>query len=117
MEIKISGINAAGGLELCDGDEEIYIRSLRLFVSNIPESLEVLKNVSAETLANYAIKVHGVKGISQYVGADEAVSTAKKLEAMAKAGNLAGVMADNDAFIKYVQKLVDNVKQWLDNKK
>jgi len=114
MDIKISGINTASGLELCDGDEEIYIRSLRLFVSNIPASLEKLKNVTAENLPGYAITVHGVKGISQYVGADEAVETAKKLEAKAKAGNLAEVVAANDAFLKYVQSLVDGIKNWLE---
>jgi len=114
MDIKISGINADSGLELCDGNEEIYIHSLRLFVTNIPASLEKLKNVSKETLANYAITVHGVKGVSQYVGADETVKTAKQLEAMAKEGNLDGVLAANDAFIKNVQNLADNVKKWLE---
>jgi len=116
MEINISGINAASGLELCDGNEEIYIHSLRLFVSNIPASLEKLKNVSKETLPNYAISVHGVKGVSQYVGADEAVKTAKRLEALAKEGNLTEVLAANDAFIKYVQNLADSVKKWLDSR-
>jgi len=116
MDIKISGINAASGLELCDGDEEIYIRSLRLFVSNMPASLEKLKNVTAENLPNYAITVHGVKGISQYVGADEAMATAKKLEAAAKAGNLAEVVAANDAFIQHAKKLVDDINTWLENK-
>jgi len=116
MDIKIPGINAASGLELCDGNEEIYIHSLRLFVTNVPASLEKLKNVSKETLANYAINVHGVKGVSQYVGADEAVKTAKRLEALAKEGNLAGVLAENDAFIQYAQNLADNVKKWLEDK-
>jgi len=114
MDIKIPGINADSGLELCDGSEKIYIHSLRLFVSNIPASLEKLKNVSKDTLASYAIAVHGVKGVSQYVGADEAVDTAKQLEAMAKEGNLDGVMAANNGFIQHMEKLLNNVKTWLE---
>jgi len=114
MDIVIPGINTAGGLELCDGDEKIYISSMRLFTANIPASIEKLKNVSEETLSKYAVSVHGVKGVSQYIGADEAVKTAKRLEAMAKEGNLAGVLAENDAFIQYIQNLADNVKNWLE---
>jgi len=113
MEIKISGVNAESGLELCDGSEEIYIRSLRLYVSNMPTYLEKIKNVSKETLNDYAINVHGVKSISEYIGAEETKKTARQLELMAQNGDLAGVLTANEAFIKNARDLVDKITDWL----
>jgi len=113
MDIKISGLNAKSGLELCDGSEEIYLRSLRLFVSNMPAYLEKIKNVSKDTLHDYSISVHGVKSISEYIGAEEMKKTAKQLELMAKNGDLAGVLAANEAFLKNARDLVDKIRDWL----
>jgi len=115
MEIKISGVNADSGLELCDGSEEMYLRSLRLYVSNMPAYLEKIKNVSKETLHDYTISVHGVKSISEYIGAEEIKKTARQLELMAKNGDLAGILTANEAFIKKAQDLVDKIRAWLEN--
>jgi len=114
MDIKISGVNAESGLELCDGSEEIYLRSLRLYVSNMPSYLEKIKNVTKETLHDYAINVHGVKSISEYIGAEETKKTARQLELMAKSGDLTGVLAANEAFIENAQDLVDKIRAWLE---
>ncbi|MCL2762652.1 MAG: hypothetical protein FWD36_05540 [Treponema sp.] len=113
MTIEISGVNADSGLELCDGDLTIYLRSLHLYVSSVPVTLEKMRNVSAETLRNYSVNAHGIKSISEYIGAEEARKTAKELEAMAKNGDLAGVLAQNESFIKYAGNLVDNIQNWL----
>jgi len=114
MEINIPGLDTKSGIELCDGSIETYIYSLRLYVSNVPASLEKMRNVSEETLRDYAISAHGVKSVSQYIGAQEAIKTAKELEALAKSGDLAGVLARNDAFIKYANNLLDSIKSWLE---
>jgi len=113
MSIEIPGLNTKSGLELCDDNMDIYLRSLRLYVSNIPATLEKMRNVTEKTLHDYAINVHGVKGSSEYIGAEEARKTAKELEAMAKGGDLAGVQARNDAFIKYVENIVSGIQNWL----
>jgi len=114
MTIEIPGLDVNSGLELCDGDMGIYLKSLHLYVSNIPATLEKMKDVSEKTLNNYAVSVHGVKSISEYIGAQEVKKTAKELEAIAKAGNLAGILAQNETFIKYTQNLVNSIKIWLD---
>jgi HPt (histidine-containing phosphotransfer) domain-containing protein len=116
MAIEIPGLNANSGLDLCDGNINLYLDSLRLFVSGTPEDLEKMKCVSKETLEEYSIAAHSVKSMSQYVGAEEARKTAKQLEAMADAGDLAGVLAKNEAFIKYVECLVADVRKWLENR-
>jgi HPt (histidine-containing phosphotransfer) domain-containing protein len=113
MAIEIPGINVKMGMELCDGDLSMYVHSLRLYISNMPSALENMRNVSEKTLHDYSISAHGVKSISEYVGAEEIIKTAKQLEGMAKDGDLAGVLAQNDSFITRAEKLVDNIKIWL----
>jgi len=114
MAIEIPGLNAASGLDLCDGDMNIYLNALRLYVSSIPVSLEKMRGVSQETLADYAITAHSVKSMSEYIGAEEARKTAKQLEALAKNGDLSGVLAQNETFIQYAQGIADGVKNWLE---
>jgi len=115
MAIEIPEVDANIGLELCDGNEKIYLNSLRLFVSGTSEDLKKMKGVTAETLADYAIAVHSVKSMSNYIGAEESRKTAKELEALAKSGDLEGVLAQNETFIKYAEGIVDNVRNWLEN--
>jgi len=117
MTIEIPGLDVNSGLDLCDNDINIYLNSLRLYVSNVPAYLEKMKGVSEETLKNYYVAAHGVKSMSEYIGAEEVRKTAKHLEAIAKQGDLAGVLAQNETFIKHVENIVDNIQRWLENNK
>ena len=114
MAIEIPEVDVSSGLDLCDGNMTIYLNALRLFASGTPEDLEKMKSVSKETLEDYSVAAHSVKSMSRYVGAEKARETAKKLEAMADAGDFSGVMAHNETFIKYALGIVDNVKNWLE---
>ena len=113
MNIEIPGLDVKMGLELCGGEVNIYIRALRLYVSNMSETLEKMRGVSEETLKEYIISVHGVKGLSEYVGAEETRAQAKQIEALAKNGDMAGVLAQNANFIKHSESLVSNIRNWL----
>ena len=114
MEIKIPGVDVQAGLDLCDGETDIYLRVLRAFASAIPDALEKIRNVSAETLRDYLVNVHGVKSTSASIGAEETRKEAMQLETLAKAGDLAGVLAQNEAFIKRTSVLVDNIRGFLE---
>ena len=114
MVIEIPGVDAYSGLKICEGNLDFYLRILRLYVSNMPAVLEKIRNVSKETLRDYTINVHSLKSNSEYIGAEEARKTAKLLEETAKGGDLAGVQAQNEAFIKYVENLIDDIRSWLE---
>jgi HPt (histidine-containing phosphotransfer) domain-containing protein len=114
MALDIPGINVNSGLDLYEGDVNIFLRFVRMYVSRMPAALDKMRNVSEETLHDYTVSVHGVKGISETVGAEEIVNTARQLEAMGKAGDLAGILAQNSAFIKRAEIIVDGIRNWLD---
>ena len=113
MTIEIPGVDVKSGLDLCDGDVNIYLRILRSYVIDMTAALEKIRNVSEETLRDYTVSIHGVKSVNAAIGAEEARKTAKQLEDMARAGDLKGVLAMKDAFVKYAEKLVAGVRTWL----
>jgi len=113
-EINIPGVNTKKGLSLCAGAANIYISILRSYTVNTPGILDKLRNVSAETLPDYVITVHGLKGTSAGICADAVQKTALELETMSRAGDLKGVLAKNGKFIADAQIIVDNIKAWLE---
>ena len=114
MDLTIPGVDAEKGLDLYDGEMDIYVAVLRSYLTNTPAVLDRLRNVSADTLPDYIVGVHGVKGTSTTIGAEETRKAALKLELMAKAGDLSGVLAENNAFLKQADKLIDDIRRWLE---
>ena len=117
MAIEITGLNTDSGLEFCDEDMDTYLRFLNLYISDMPEVLDKMRVVSQETLFDYAISAHSIKGNSRTIGAQEASKTAMQLEKKAKSGDLAGVLSQNDAFIESIENLITNIKNWLEKNK
>ena len=113
MSIEIPGINTKTIRNLYDDDVEVYKSILCSFISNVPKVLDKIRNVSFETLQEYRIKIHALKGISESVGAEKIMTAASKLEAMARKGDLVGILARNADFLEETDILVDNVRNWL----
>jgi signal transduction histidine kinase/DNA-binding NarL/FixJ family response regulator len=114
---EIPGVYMDIGLELCGGDMDIFVFALESFIKHTPESLNRLRYVTAENLQNYATAVHGLKGVCAAIGAEDAKEKAFDLEKAAKAGDLDTVLAENDAFLRDTETLLDNIRNWLEKKK
>ena len=114
MKIEIPGLDTAKALDLYDDDMEMYMVVLRSYVANMPPTLEILKNISSETLEDYKIKAHGIKGTSANIGAEDLRQAALKMETLAKSGDMAALQAQNPIFINQIETVVNNIKKWLD---
>jgi len=112
MLIEIPGVNTEAGLCLYDGDVEVYRFILCSFISHIPAVLDKIRDVSSETLQEYKINIHALKNICESIGAEDAMAAASKLEAMAKRGDLAGILAGNGDFLEKTDILVDDIRDW-----
>jgi CheY-like chemotaxis protein/HPt (histidine-containing phosphotransfer) domain-containing protein len=110
--IEIPGVNAELGMYLFDDDREMFVDFLRSYVEYIPAELDSLRSVSGLTLKDYAINVHTVKGTSAGIGASDVADFARRLEMMAKAGDLDGVLSENESFLKEADKLVADIRDW-----
>jgi len=115
MAIGLTGVDEAVFNDLLDGDEDLFKTVLITFVDKTPGSLAKLANPAKETLDNYRILVHGVKGACANICAEELRQKAYKLEQLAKAGDLAGVQAGNAPFIKEMEDIIERAKNWLKN--
>ena len=114
ITIEIPGVDTKKGLALYAGDTSVYLTLLRSYVTNTPGLLEKLKSVSEETLPKYNISVHGLKGSSANIGAEEIREAAFELEKLSKEGNLKAVWALNGKLIADTKIIVSNIKTWLD---
>ncbi|MCL2705963.1 MAG: ATP-binding protein [Spirochaetaceae bacterium] len=110
---EIPGVNIYAALELYSKDMNIYKSIINSFAINTPQIISDMRNVTEENLPDYAVNVHGLKSISAAIAADELSKRARELELMAKAGNLAGVLSQNDEFLRYAQVMVENITNWL----
>jgi CheY-like chemotaxis protein len=88
-------LNSGRGLALFDHETDTYLSALRSYVQNVPGMLAALRVVTEESLPEYAINIHALKSVSGWIAADGIRAKAASLEALAKAGNLPGVMTLN----------------------
>lgn len=117
MALGIPGIDEKAFDDLLDCDEELFATLVTSFVGKTPSVLSKLAVVSEETLADYAKIVHGLKGACANVCAEEAKNMALSLERKSRAGDLAGVQAENGPFLKHVEELTVNLRNWLEKHK
>jgi CheY-like chemotaxis protein len=113
MLMKIAGLDVNKGVERLGGDWNIYREVLLSYVRHTPPLLEKAKTVSKDTLADYAIIVHGIKGSSLGICAEEVGQLAAFLEDAAKSGNFDLVSNRNPDFIKFAFKLLSDIENLL----
>jgi signal transduction histidine kinase/CheY-like chemotaxis protein len=107
-------IDIAAGIKRY-GDTETLMEVLRVYVLHTPELLEKLRypgdsgSLSEETLPDYAISVHGLKGSSYGILANKVGKMAEELEKAAKAGDLEKVRAENDNLLAEAEDLISQL--------
>jgi signal transduction histidine kinase/CheY-like chemotaxis protein len=111
-DMPVEGLETEKGLERFGGDVKSYMDSLRSYAVHTPALLETARAV--DSLTDYAITVHGIKGSSYGIAAQEIGQRAEKLEHAAKAGDLAFIEAENEDFIGAAGKFIDDVKRLLE---
>jgi PAS domain S-box-containing protein len=113
ITINIPGVDTERGVSLYGGDTKIYLPLLRSYAASTPRILEKLGTVTKETLPEYVIAVHGLKGTSANIGAEAIREEAFNLEKMSRAGDIEGILSQNDKLINDAKIIVANVKTWL----
>jgi len=78
------------------------------------EKLRSIEFVSEETLKDYNIKIHGIKGVNLYIFADDLATLAESLEHAAMRGELDYVLDNNPIFIANSRKFITSLKEALD---
>ena len=113
--IEIPSLDIAKGIKRFDGNEKVYLDVLRSYAANVSSMLDKIEVFSEETLADYIIKVHGIKGTSFDIQAEQVAKEAKDLEAAGKSGDLEFIKANHSAFMKNARNLVSGIEEMLKN--
>jgi HPt (histidine-containing phosphotransfer) domain-containing protein len=102
----IEGVDYADGLSRFGNKASIYLRIVNSFIKNTPASLEDLVAVTPETLSDYAVRIHGLKGSCYGISAIKIGDEAKALEIASKASDWVTVARDNPTVIAHVRELI-----------
>jgi len=111
--VEIPGLDAVKGIKRFNGDEKIFLDVLRSYSANVSAMLDIIETFNEESLADYIIKVHGIKGTSFDIFAEQTAEDAKELEAAGKAGNLKFIRENHPAFMEKARKLVSGIEEML----
>ena len=107
---KISGINIAKGLSRYEGDADTYIKILRSYAASVRAILEGISDITDETLSQFRVDVHSIKGASYDIFADSVGSKAEKLEHAAKSNDLDYINEHNTQFLKETWSLITEIE-------
>ncbi|GHV95945.1 hypothetical protein AGMMS50293_22650 [Spirochaetia bacterium] len=109
----IQGIHFEKALERF-GSGESWLSPVRTFAASTPDLLTFLREVTQKDLAQYRITVHGIKGSSYAIGADEVGQMAEELEKAARNEDLMFIHSHKIPFITAAEALIGNLKALLE---
>ncbi|MCL2186510.1 MAG: ATP-binding protein [Treponema sp.] len=112
---EIPGLDIDKGLKRFDGNEQVYMDVIRSYAVSVSSLLDKIEVFNEETLDDYLIKIHGIKGTSFDVYAEPTAKEAKDLEEAGKTGNLEFIKMNHHVFIENARNLVRNIEDILSN--
>jgi HPt (histidine-containing phosphotransfer) domain-containing protein len=113
-ENPIEGVDYADGLGRFGNQPAIYLRIIKSFIKNTPATLDELVTVTEDSLGDYAVRVHGLKGSCYGISAMTVGDEAKALELASKASEWATIERDNPTLLARVNELIDQLQALVD---
>ncbi len=116
--IDIPGIDVESGLSYIGNSEELYINLLQTYLEGSEERIQKLDaSRKNRDLHTYEIAIHGLKGVSASIGADDMAQAAARLENACQHKETAWTEIDRehaDTICRY-RDLLRQIKKWLAN--
>lgn len=104
-------VDKSVGMELCDGDEELYAEIIEAYLEDSEETIaNIKKTYDAEDWKNYTVYVHGLKSASRNVGAVTVSEKAYALEMAGKSDDIDFIKANNDDLIETFGATIKEMK-------
>ena len=106
----VSGVDFADAINRMGNKPAIYLRVIKSFVASTPAVLDELAQVSLPSIADYAVRIHGIKGSLYGIGAMTVGDEARALELAAKAADWPTVERDNPTVIAHINQLIKQLQ-------
>jgi signal transduction histidine kinase/ligand-binding sensor domain-containing protein/CheY-like chemotaxis protein len=111
VDPDIDGLDYDSGSRRYGGSFE-YLKVLRSYREDIPNLIDRLRNPAADSLNDYVIAVHGLKGASMGICADKLADKAQFLELQAKDGNFVSVLEENESLITMAESFLADLDEF-----
>jgi len=113
---RIPGINTTKGLLRYEGNVDTYLKVLRSYAASVRSLLTSVQNITDSglndtNLSLYKINVHGIKGTSLDIYAEQIAKEAKDLEKAAEKGDIGFIKEHNNPFVETAWKLVKDLEE------
>jgi signal transduction histidine kinase/CheY-like chemotaxis protein len=112
-ESPIPGIDFAAGVKRLGNREAAYIRIITSYSAGLPALLNKIRVFTVDKLDEYIITVHGIKGSSYSICANDVGKQAEALEMAAKNGDIEMILAKNDGFILQMERLAADIGRYV----
>ena len=118
-DLQVEGLDIARGLEKYSGDETTYKKVLNSYAASISsmldtvDTLNVSETINADDLKLYEVTVHGIKGASYDICADNIGDSAKQLEFAAKDKDISLILTANPVFVKAARDFIARIKEMI----
>jgi signal transduction histidine kinase/DNA-binding NarL/FixJ family response regulator len=110
----MEGIDLADGRERYNSDAA-FLEIIRSYCVHTPDLLEKIRRFSVKNLHQYAVNVHGLKGSSYGICANEIGKYAEAMEMAAKAEDIETIKEKNGGLIEKTEKLLKSLNEILQN--
>jgi signal transduction histidine kinase/CheY-like chemotaxis protein len=109
----IEGLDFDEGVRRMGGRKEVFLRVLSSYAASMPALLDKIRHFDIESLKDYTITVHGIKGSCYGICATDTGKQAEALEMAAKREDIETILANNDNLIVQVEALVRRIGDFL----
>ncbi|MCL2879787.1 MAG: ATP-binding protein, partial [Treponema sp.] len=111
---EIPGIDYADGVKRMGNKENIFRKILASYAAGMPALLESIRNFNTADIESYRITIHGIKGSSRGISANEIGEMAEALEMAAKNKDIEMITTRNSEFIVQTEKLIADITAFLE---
>lgn len=116
FSLGVAGLNFKKANENYDGDDDLYYEILHSFVINTPALLEEYKDVNSVNIEDYGRIMHGIKGSSRSICADEFAGIAERLEKAAKDLDFDFIYQYYPLFLDAARDLMSGIEEMLEKR-
>ncbi|MCL2821069.1 MAG: ATP-binding protein [Oscillospiraceae bacterium] len=113
LNTGIDGLDMVKGFNRYHKNEKVFLQILRTYVNDVRYLLNGLSYADESNLHDYKIKVHGIKGMSTSIYADQIGEYARDLENAAESNDLEFIKKSNQTFVDASLSLVDEIDKML----
>ena len=114
LDKGVLGVNIEKGLARFYNDKSAYLDVLRSYARNTQALLEASRKPDKNNLEDYTTTVHGIRGSSSGIGAEETATLAEALEKAAITGDFDYIAAHNENLTVTARKLISDIDSMLD---